>query len=160
MFSAIREVLLQESPPEVGPSHLLLLGLHLLLHPHPPVLCLGHQQKGGEGEFLRLGALYHPEYFLAFSKPCVCLVWSGFPSELRWLMAHKVFHRHRSDKWNHGSWLHYHRLHRIYHLVDCIRNLISPSGIPTSFVCHCLCTPHSSAVNIEQLKIITGSITF
>jgi len=111
------------------------------------------------GLLLCLGALYYPEYFLAFSKPCVCLVWGGFPSELRWLMAHKVFHRHRSDRWNHGSRLRCHRLHRIYHLVGCIRNLISSNNIPTSPVCHSLCTPHSSVVNIEQLKILTGSIS-
>jgi len=43
---AIRKIFLQEPSPEGSPGHLLITGLHQLLHPLPPILCVCHQKEG------------------------------------------------------------------------------------------------------------------
>ena len=153
MHNAVEEILLQKPLPDVNPFHLLLAGLHLLLHPHPPVLCLCHQQEGGKGEFLSLRALYHLEDFLTFTQPRACLIRGGFASKLRRLVAHEVLHRHRPNRGNHRPRLSCNKLHRVHHPMDCVRNLICPNIVSTSPISHCLCTPHNSAVHINQLRL-------
>jgi len=69
MFSAVGEILFQKPFLEVFPILLLPTGLYLLLHSHPPILCICHQQKGGKGKLLGLSALDHPE------DPPLSLVW-------------------------------------------------------------------------------------
>jgi len=145
---------------QAGPSHLFLFVLHLLLHAHTPIFSLGHPQECGEIKLLGLRSLYHSEYLLELLEPCVSLIWGGFPSEFRRLMTHEILHGHRSHRRNHGSGWCCYRLHRIHHLVDCVSNLISPNGISSPPVCHCLWTPHISAVKIKQLKIKTYPIKF
>jgi len=92
MFSAVRKVLFQETSPEIHPIYFFLPGLHQLLHPHPPILCVCHQQKGSKRKLLCLNALDHLKYLLTLLQPCVCLIWGSLASEFCRLMTHKVLY--------------------------------------------------------------------
>ena len=73
----------------------------MLLHPHPPVLCVCYQQESGKRKFLSLSALDHPKDLLTLPQPGICLVWGGFACKFRRLVTHEVLHRHWSDRGNH-----------------------------------------------------------
>jgi len=119
----------------------------------PPVLHLCYQQKCGKCEFLSLSTLYYPEDLLTFPQPHICFIWGGLASELHRLMTHEILHCHWSDWWDHRPRLRCNRVHRVHHPMDRIRNLIRPSIISASPISHCLCTPHNSAVHINQLRL-------
>jgi len=136
MFCVVREVLLQEPRPESSPSHFFYTSLHLLLHPHPLILNISHQEEGDEDEFLRIYAVNHLEYLLRLPQPRIYLIRSGLGSEFSRSVPHEILHGRHPSWWNHSSQLHYNRLHRVNNLMDCVCNLIRTSIIHFPLVCH------------------------
>ena len=145
MPRTVGKVLLLEPHPEYSPCYLLLTGLHQLLHPLPPVLCICHQEKCDKQQPLLIRAFQHSTDLLTFPHLGICLIGSGLARELGRPVFHQIFHRYWPGRCHHNSGWRRYGLHRVHHTMDRLSYVVSSNSVPPPPVSHSLCTPHITA---------------
>jgi len=169
LSSCIWKVFLQESSPEVGPSHRLFPSPHLLFHACPSIFSILIQQIGSKQQLLLIFVVHHLEDLLTFAEPRIRFIGRGFASKLRWLVAQEVLHSWHPNWCNRRSRLRCYRcLHRIHHPV----NSSTMSSTPLPFLLllatiawirhitiHLVKQSHSSLTNMQLNHINNQTVS-